>query len=479
MREAYLGKKEKTMGLLISEIGMRWRENKVGNLRVIPLRRSLTGILGPGVNIFESNPQLDPERVVKGGKQITYREPYSNLLVVTSESRNIDEFVNEWLEATNVGPAISSIMSFVMRCTVVGYNEFGPPIGGKDNSPQLIFIGREWPIIWGEAFRNLEGLRRNIASYHPSPQEEMRLIETMRSVYDLLMNAKEEDYYSIMGSIRFYQLSHWVAREDQSLAYALLVAAIDSLSSRGKPKRFGDVDQEGKIAVALEEAGLDKNVQAAVKNLIAQSVGLKELFSDFIIRNLPETFWEGDYSLSKELDTVSEQYFSGQFLRDLSESLPETEKQELLRQAEEQQKHYEEMKNRRAKNGKLPFFNKEHRESMLKYLSVFFDRVLKNTYDGRSDLFHRGKGFPKKALEGEFNDGLPVIVEEDLWEFVEKHHGHGKVDYLINQKNGIITRVCSCGNKKVVRMMPEIGVFERIVHDSILNHLTKASVQKT
>jgi len=479
MREAYLDKKRKMIGLIISEIEMRWKENKVGNFNVIPLKRIRSGILGPGVNIFDINLQLDPDRVVKGGKQIAYVEPYSNLLLLTNQGQNVEEFAVDWFDATNIGPALSSIMSLVMRCAVVAYNEWGAPIGGKVTSPRLIFTGREWPVIWGEAFKRLEGLRRNISLYHPSPQEELSLIKTMTRIYDLLMNSKEKDYFSIMRAMRFYQLSHWVAREDQSLAYALLVAAIDSLSSRGKLKRFRNIDPKGQITNALQEAGLDENIQNAVKSLIAQGVGLKQLFSNFIVDNLPNTFWHGDNSLSKEFDMLSEQHFSGQYLRDLAECMPEPERQELLKQAEEQEKHYKEMKNRRAENSQMPVFDKERREYMLNYLSAFFDRVLKNTYDSRSDLLHRGKGFPKKVLEGEFPpDELPVMAEEDFWEFWEKHHDHGKVSYLVNERTGIIIRTCPCGNKKVVRMMLEIGVFERIVHDSILNYLINTSSQK-
>jgi hypothetical protein len=230
----------------------------------------------------------------------------------------------------------------------------------------------------------------------------------------------------------------------------------------------------------LEKGGLDQSIQTAVKNLITQGVGLGESFSRFIINNLPSTFWEGDYSLSRELDMISEQHFSGQYLRDLAESLPEPERTEMLRQAEEQQKQYEIAKSRRSTNDQMPARYKERREFMLNYLSRFFDRVLKNTYDSRSDLFHRGKGFPKKALDREFlNGGLPVLAEDDIWEFMEKHGNHGKVDYAMNEKNGIITRICACGNKKQAKMMLEIGVFERIVHDSILNYLVNTLSQSS
>jgi hypothetical protein len=480
LREAYPDKKAKKIGLLISEMALRWKENKFADFTIIPLHRPLTGVIGPGIIVSEISPQIEPEKVVRGGKQIHYQEPYSSLLVIRAQIENVDDFVNEWMNSINIGPAISSIMSFIMRCAVVAYNEFGPPISGKETSPQLIFTGRDWSNIWERTFRGFEGLRERAASHHPPSQMELEMIKTMTHTYRLLMNAKDEDYYSITAAMRLYQLSHLVAREDQSLAYALLVASIDSLSCRGKRKRFREIDEEGKISDALEKAGLDQSIQTAVESLITQGVGLKESFSRFIIDNLPDTFWEGDYSLSRELDMISEQHFSGQYLRDLSESLPEPERTEMLKQAEEQQKQYELAKSRKPRNNQVSTRNKEHREFMLNYLSRFFDRVLKNTYDSRSDLFHRGKGFPKKALDREFlTGGLPVLAEDDMWEFMEKHGLHGKVDYVMNEKNGIITRICACGNKRQVKMMLEIGVFEKIVHDSVLNYLVSTLSQSS
>lgn len=472
LREAHENKNSKTVGLLVSEIAMRWEKVKIGNFKIIPLRRLTHGVLGPGVIVFDYHSDLPPERIVQNGQQISYIEPYSNLLVLIRENQTFEDFALEWLEASNIGPAISAIMSFVLRCTVIGFNEFGTPLGGKPDSPRLIFTGREWPNIWGEAFRNLEGMRGNLASYHPMPHEELDSIETMEKIYNILMNQGEKDYYSLMGALRLYQLAHFIAREDKSLAYALLVAAIDSAASRKKPgARFQDIDPEGKITRAMEEVNLDENTQKYIKSCILSGT-LRTRFSNFIIENLPEDFWEGDYSITKELERLFEPFHSGQYLRDLSATMPEPQRSEIRKKAEEEEKEYEKMKRKRAELQE-PSFRQERRKFMLNYLQHFLQLVLNDTYDCRSSVFHSGKEFPKKAIEGDITDEGLVLIDEDIWKFMEKHRGCREVNYYVDERNGKVTRVCLCGNTKKVKMMLEFRVFERIVHDSILNYILK------
>lgn len=370
----------------------------------------------------------------------------------------------------NVGPAVSSIITFVMRCTVVAHNEFFPPLRRQEDRIELTLPGKLWSEGWNQIFEHQEGLRKYIRHYHPSPREELNFIKTITQVYDILMSLDEEDYRSILGAMRLYQLAFFAAREDLSLAYSLLVATIDAVSSSLKGKiKFRDIDTEGKLAKTMAEIELDQKLQNVIKSTITHDAGLKKRFSKFIVNNLPKTYWKGDYSMMKELDALTEGFHSGQFDRDLSEVLPEPIKQQLLKRADEMQKEYEELKKRRAESGPRWVFNKEQREWMLNYLQTHLELVLDNTYDSRSELFHRGRGFPKKALKEDLTDWIPEIIEEDFWEFFEKHSGHKWGRYL--DKKGRIFRCCSCGDEKEVKLMLDIRVFERMVHGSIFNYL--------
>ena len=456
LREVHNGS-EPAVGFLISEIAMRWKETcNIGDFNATPIKRLVTA------------------PVVKGGRQITYQEPYSNLLFLTPKGRKVEDFVG-WFDS-DIGLAISSIVSFVMRRMVIAYNEPNPPYWPISLSDIIPPFMKSWVAIWNKNFSYFVGIRRRISTYHPSPEEEKTLIETMNSVYDIVLGLGEKEYYELMAAMRLYQLAHLIVIEDESLAYGLLVAAIESLSSRGKTIKFKDIDRKGSIVKALEEAGLDENMIAAVKNQIVQASGVKKRFCDFVVDNLPSTFWEGDYSLSREMNRMIEEESSGQYYRDLSEYLPEPEKQEIMKLAEEQQRQYEERNKRKKENEKLIKVTKREK-IMLDYFRTFLRKVLANTYDCRSILFHGGKSFPKKALEERiFLSWVPDLIEDESAEFLEKHNDH-QWNYRINRNNGEITRVCSCGNEESVKMMLDLRVFERVVHDAILNYIIKLSVK--
>lgn len=466
LRKAHQDGNVPAVGLLVSEIGLRWKDNAIGDFVVCPIRCEMTSYIAPGLFVTD----CEPMPVGGKGRQITYKEPSSKLFALIPKNRKERELFLE-LMAGNIGPAISSIFSFAMRCLVVAYNDFSPPFISKGGFPDIIHSGKEWADIWTKSFRYFEGLRKGISNYHPLPQKETELIATTAKIYEKIMRLEEKDYYSFMGAMRLYQMAHAVGREDESLAYALLVAAIDSLSSQVKTEGKGkDVKQEIKIEKCLEKAGLDENTIIAVMNLIAQSKGVKQVFCDFIISNLPSTFWDGDYSYTKEVEETTEGDVSGQYYRDLSENLPEPEKAIILEFAERLERHFEEIKRKKGVDSSQSTLN-ERTKAKLGYFRAHFRTVLSDTYDCRSDLFHRGRSFPNKALESSFSDWLPELFEEDLFEFIEKHSGH-RWKYLVNEKTGRIVRQCSCGNKKTIRkMLLGLGVFDIIVHDSILNYL--------
>jgi hypothetical protein len=226
----------------------------------------------------------------------------------------------------------------------------------------------------------------------------------------------------------------------------------------------------------MSELNFDNQLQRAVSQLVVYEEGLKTRFSNFILDNLPTAFWEGDYSMVNELklysESLDELYRRGVFLRDIAEKVPDPQKQELLRLADEEEKRYEEFLQQQPKRKESTWiFNDERRKWVMNYVQVHLSRVLRNTYDSRSGLLHRGRSFPKAGLEEGFTDWLPDIFEEDYRESIEVHLFH-RSQYSLDAKGGIF-RICSCGDRKEVKAIFNVYVFERIVHDSILNYLRK------
>jgi hypothetical protein len=304
----------------------------------------------------------------------------------------------------------------------------------------------------------------------PSPEEESAMVEIMARVYDVLMKVNENTYYAIMGAMRLYQLAFLTARMDYSVAYSLFVAAVDAASSSLKAKaRLHDIDPEGKLRKAMEELELDHGLQSVVNSIITSNTSLTKRFCGFIEKNLPVDFWEGDYSLVNELDSLSESYRKGTFLRDLSETLLDPMKQELQKQAAQEEERYEQFKKTHPEKARRWAFSEERRKWAIDYLRDNLALVLSNTFHNRSRLLHGGIGFPKYALEPNFTDWVPDVFETDFRSFILVHYEH-KWQYSLDQK-GRIYRTCSCGDKTEVKMMLGIHVFERIVHDSILNYI--------
>jgi len=442
---------------------MRWSNAKIGRYEIVPLKRQ--------------------GKLVIGKKQYVHESPYSRLLVI----RGSKEVEVDYPAGVNIGQAVSSIMSFAMRCSVISYNEnfpiFRPEIDRSSDKEDLSLPAVCWAENWKDMLglkpgaTMIKSLRRYLLSYIPSPEEEQNLVKSMGQIYEILMKIDEKLCYSIIGAMRLYQLALNAARVDLSLAYSLLVAAVDAASSGWKAKiKMWDIDPEGKLTKVMEELQFDEQLQGAVKDRIISHESLTRRFSNFIVENLPSTFWEGDHSMIKELDLHAESlrrhYHSGQFLQDIADSVPDPQRQELLRRAEEEKESYEEFFRQMPERRHTWIINDDRRKWMMDYIRTHLDRVLRNTFGSRSELFHRGRGFPKIGLKEEFTDWIPDVFEEDYREFIWEHSEH-TWNYSMDKKTGKIFRSCSCDDRKEVKVLLGIHVFERMVHDSIFNYLLK------
>jgi hypothetical protein len=389
---------------------MRWNNAKIGPYEIVPIKEqvSLTTIK----------------------KQYLLENPYSRLLVLQGKNEKSD-----YPQGVQIGQTISVIMSFVMRCSVVSYDK-GFPVLRKDRIPSKEALSLP-ANIWVEDWKNMLGLgigghslqtlRKNFSSCIPTPREEQYLIENMNQIYETLIKVDEERYYSIIGAMRLYQLALNSARLDLNLAYSLLVAAVEAASGSYKPKvKLKEIDPKGKLAKTMSKLNFDNQLQEAVSRLVVYEEGLKTRFCNFILDNLPTAFWEGDYSMVNELESYSESldelYHRGAFLRDIAEKVPEPQKQELLRMADEQEKRYEgSLQQHPKRKGSTWFFDHKRRKWVMHYMQVHLSRVLRNTYDGRSGVLHRGRSFPKTGLEEGIRDWIPDVFEEDFSEFRKGH----------------------------------------------------------
>ncbi len=441
------------LSLVFLERNMRWKNVNIGNFRIIPIRF--------------------PMKVQIGQETFSCPSPYSNLLIIECSTDSVaHESIRSSFEPT-VGLSFSTIFSFVMRCSVIGYADYFPPAHNQNGSIQISGPGSSWAERWQQIFEWDVGLNSRIFYNYPTLEEEQHLVGTLIKVYDKLMELDEKRYLSVIGSMRLYQLAFYVAREDLSLAYSLLVAAIDAISSGTKSKlELSDIDAEGKLQKVMGEIKLSENTQKAVVNLIVHDASLTKRFCNFIIQNSPNPFWNNANRLGEELVQFTNEYQTEQNFRELSEYAPPELKSRLLQIADERQKHYEEHKKQKNVYEDVAIkllFSDERRELVLKYVQTHFEKVLSNTFGNRSAVLHRGKAFPKHALKRDNYDWVPAIYEEDFPPFFSEHLRHSW-SYDMSQEGKII-RQCSCGEKKEVKVIFSIRVFEKIVHDSILNYV--------
>ena len=317
--------------LLVSELQMRWKKAGFGDYQLLPLTQEAYSVIL--------------------GNAVVHRSPYSRLVVVFNKKEKIDESL--LFEGVSTGPAISSVLSFIFRSLVVSYNEFHSPLHVEENNFRLSLPGQLWAEGWHSSFLHQRGLREYLSSYVPSPEEERSLVETTARVYNVLMKVDENTYYAIIGAMRLYQLAFLTARMDYSVAYSLFVAAVDAASSSLEVKvRLHDIDPEGKLRKAMKELELDNGLQSVVNSIITSNTSLTKRFCGFIEKNLPVGFWEGDYSLVNELDSLSESFRKGTFLKDLSETLPDPMKQEVQKQAAKEEEEYEQYKKAHPEKGR-------------------------------------------------------------------------------------------------------------------------------
>jgi hypothetical protein len=310
------------------------------------------------------------------------------------------------------------------------------------------------------------GLRDDIERFI-LPEEETYYLDRLRKILQILFSCDEEDYFKILRSMRFYQYALFNSRLDLNLTYSLLVQAIDIISQNYRERiKMDDVDPDKKIKKTLQELELYHEYYSLVSNVITYG-SLTNQIIDFIMDNLSDDFWKKDHI--ENISAIDFHIREIQREKELLEYMDGPIKERKIKQIERYEKDINEVIERRPPFRPIPWYFNESRESLLEYYRNFPDRILRNTFRARSNLFHSGVSFPKYALETPFGDWIPEIRIYDDSNFLKEHIEH-KWKIAINEK-GVVKRECECGDSKEIQILLSIYGFERMVHNAILNYI--------
>lgn len=388
--------------------------------------RSEKLIISPNIIILSKNNQLINEESILGDYRIIPMKHHSgaNLLKIIV-SRSYDEANHtNWYKiiskyGTNVGLALSLIISFVMRSFAIPYNGKVWPFYDEENK---ILTG---PCdLWVNCFENMCSLNSFSGIPFGFGVHDHELIYHINDVYNILMEINEEEYLSIMGALHLYWLAYYVYLVNNSLSYSFLLATVEAISST-----------------------MYKDIKGKSKKIIK-----------FIKENMPDDFFETYYSRAEIYGMDMEKHLSNVIERANKKDKSELEIM-LERHKRKQQIIEQQIKDDKNFQWKMEYFQK------------YFEKVLSNIYDARSKVFHSGKDLPSFIFKEDMFDWMPDIFEADYNEFMEDHLEH-KVKYCVSS-GGEIKRICSCGDRKKIKFLLGIRLFETLIQKSILNYILK------
>jgi len=359
--------------------------------------------------ILLSEIPLDVEKITFGDFAIRtlhrdkteFFKPYPLLLYLPTKF--------DFLTSPLVGEAVAAILSFSLRRRIKAYRRsITPSEVEQGRLPEEIFIYLSSISVGPE-----RSLQQPLTL-----EEQKKRFSTLKFIYDKLMRMKKDDYLATIRGLHLYQLALLTYREDVGLAYTLLVAAIETMAQQFIKKSNLDIsfddlsDAKGWLKFFDEEHLSDELREKIKKKLIKKEGFLSLIFRQFIIDNLPESFWTAPDSRAREFDEyindLRSRYFSEEHLK---ENLDHFERYWWLYDPR-----------RRITKEEL-------------------EEVLKNIYKLRSKFAHLGES--------------PPVEVTDLYETAE----------LKLKISGEKTRV------EFVKALPPFFWFERVVHESIMNFL--------
>lgn len=452
--------------LLVVESPFRWKNAKLGHFRFIPY-------------VEETNSLFMSGNIVRVGKS---HLPYSNVAIIRDERSVEDSSRPFHFFGPNLGEPISSIISFSFRCASTTYNGDMPVISGHTKDNSLNPIVASWASSYKQIFLGQSRLHRYQTYNAPMPDIESEMFEEAEKIYEKLLSLEDSPYIDLMRILRLYQLAQISSLYDMSLSYTLFIASLDAAAAIAGNVRIDQDSRVDGLMHYMEKSGFDENDRKIVKGSLLTSRSLTEQFCNFVEKYLPSAFWNGDYSMISELDKMHEIYSSGQYYRDLAEVAPT----EAERKSLEEAARNIETQRKPAKRPNSYFSNVNDRQALLEFVRENMRIWLKQAFNMRSTMLHRGINFPIEATGDSIgNDWLPDVFKITNWEehmeasrkrirqTGERPPFHQA--YLIKE-NGAFKVACKCGVRpKRMEMIFAINVFEKIVHDTLLAFIMKYS----
>ena len=355
----------KQYGLILSEIPLSI-EFKLGDFSFIPIKRNT----------------------------VNFYKPYA-LLICLPETIDL-------LYVPCVGEVLSALLSFSFRrrmknCRLLHIRL----VNNEDELSDELFRYLPCGSVGTEASLQLP----------LTEKEQKNRISDLEKIYEKIMRINKEDYLAVIRALHQYQLSLLAYREDVGLAFSILVSSIESMAKQFVDKnfQFRDLTDHAEWENLFLKSGMPEESEKQIKDkLLKKEHFISRRFRDFIIANLPESFWTSPDSKAKEFDD---------YLESLRAGFPEDKTQK--------RSHFEKWWHL-YKNEIKP--NKEE-----------LSDILKKIYNVRSKFFHVGESPPAEVI--------------GLYETASI-----KINFKSHENR-----------LKFVRSIPCFFWFERVVHDSILN----------
>jgi len=353
--------------------------------------------------------------------------------------------------------SIACLLSFVFRKRLAGSRHWGILEDGK------ITI---WDLF----------LRLSLPTFKAKQLSSSRFeegIEKLNTLYKILKEISEEDFYRILRSLRLYHLALLTFPIDVGLSYSLLTSSIDNFSSKFVKKNDLNVN----LTKYASERGWEKifkkySVNETLKNEIIKKITRsdpmsKRKFIHFIEENLSSSFYDSFDSIAWEEDLSEEKYSDFNY------------KISLLG-------HYKKMYKNHG-NQIIDMLSDLFNEDILYKIKLYFEDKYILNEDEKREIEHMLKWFfiynpffSKRISKKELNDVLNNIYNMVRSSFY--HHGKsppkGSLEPYETLPFPFKLRVEKLDTLKFkgrkITFIPDVPswhLFERIVHESIYNFL--------
>jgi len=307
--------------------------------------------------------------------------------------------------------ALSSILSFFIRRRM---NSYRLPVSFVD--------GKISEHILNETCERLTQTGPPDSANMIPPDEVDKRLNACQNAIEKIIKMPERDYLAFMRAFRLYQCSRLFYKEDLTLAFFLLVTSIEAIIAQFYNRKYPledwpPLDEWSKFLDSLGDIS-HKSKNKILYRMSGKSPNLRKKFKDFILDNLPESYWSTPDSKALE-EAKYHNYLQKKFFKDESRWI----KSESL-----DEQHVKEFwwiyRDGRVRKDIIP-------------------KILDWCYDTRSSFTHTGEA-SKDAISESYETFKPTLVS----------------------KKGEI----------LLEGGPSYFFLERVVHDTITNFLATSTV---